>query len=84
MKTTTIVSAIAAFAVAVAAAEELKIEVTHKVECERKTKKGDKVSMHYRGTLASDGTQFDASKFLFRLMLALSLVVFPNWKTCAS
>ncbi|KAJ3483056.1 hypothetical protein NLG97_g7401 [Lecanicillium saksenae] len=39
----------------------LKIDVTHKVECDRKTKKGDKVSMHYRGTLEADGKQFDAS-----------------------
>ncbi|KAM3532568.1 hypothetical protein NHJ13051_000031 [Beauveria bassiana] len=61
MKTTTILSAIAALAATAAAAAELKIDVTHKVECERKTKKGDKVSMHYRGTLAADGSQFDAS-----------------------
>jgi FK506-binding protein 2 len=27
----------------------------------RKTKKGDNVDMHYRGTLASDGSEFDAS-----------------------
>ncbi|KAM3521906.1 hypothetical protein MY4038_008846, partial [Beauveria bassiana] len=61
MKTATILSAIAALAATAAAAAELKIDVTHKVECERKTKKGDKVSMHYRGTLAADGSQFDAS-----------------------
>lgn len=62
MKTTTVLSAIAALAAtAAAAAAELKIDVTHKVECERKTQKGDKVSMHYRGTLAADGSQFDAS-----------------------
>ncbi|EEQ92277.1 hypothetical protein RJZ56_007126 [Blastomyces dermatitidis] len=39
----------------------LKIEKTHTVECERRTTVGDVVSMHYRGTLASDGSQFDAS-----------------------
>ncbi|KAK8141984.1 Peptidyl-prolyl cis-trans isomerase fpr2 [Beauveria asiatica] len=61
MKTATVLSAIAALAATAAAAAELKIDVTHKVECERKTKKGDKVSMHYRGTLAADGSQFDAS-----------------------
>ncbi|KAJ4163691.1 hypothetical protein LMH87_005402 [Akanthomyces muscarius] len=61
MKTATLLSAIAALAATAAAAAELKIDVTHKVECERKTKKGDKVSMHYRGTLAADGSQFDAS-----------------------
>ena len=45
----------------VAAEEELKIEVTQAVECSRKTQKGDSVSMHYRGTLADGGKQFDAS-----------------------
>ena len=39
----------------------LDIEVTHKVECERKTKAGDKIDVHYRGTLESDGSEFDAS-----------------------
>ena len=39
----------------------LEIEVTSPVECTRKTKKGDNVDMHYRGTLASDGSEFDAS-----------------------
>ncbi|KAH0536981.1 hypothetical protein FGG08_006183 [Glutinoglossum americanum] len=41
--------------------EELKIEVTRSVECTRKTKAGDTVEVHYRGTLASDGSEFDAS-----------------------
>ncbi|KKA18617.1 Peptidylprolyl isomerase [Rasamsonia emersonii CBS 393.64] len=44
-----------------ATAAELKIEKTHEVECKRKTQNGDTVHMHYRGTLASDGSQFDAS-----------------------
>ncbi|KAF2834319.1 hypothetical protein M501DRAFT_990408 [Patellaria atrata CBS 101060] len=39
----------------------LNIEVTHKVECSRKTKAGDRVDVHYRGTLESDGSEFDAS-----------------------
>jgi FK506-binding protein 2 len=42
-------------------ASGLQIEVTTPVECTRKTKKGDNVDMHYRGTLASDGSEFDAS-----------------------
>lgn len=42
-------------------ADEVKIEVTRAVECERKTQKGDKISVHYRGTLQADGSQFDAS-----------------------
>lgn len=39
----------------------LNIEVTHPVECTRKTARGDKVDVHYRGTLQADGTEFDAS-----------------------
>jgi len=47
----------------VASAAELGIEKTHEVEggCKRRTAAGDTVHMHYRGTLAADGTQFDAS-----------------------
>jgi FK506-binding protein 2 len=44
-----------------AAAAELGIETTHAVECTRKTVKGDGVSMHYRGTLQADGSEFDSS-----------------------
>lgn len=42
-------------------AEEVSVKITHAVECNRKTQRGDKIEVHYRGTLASDGTQFDAS-----------------------
>lgn len=35
--------------------------LTPEVTCTRKTKSGDKIDVHYRGTLASDGSQFDAS-----------------------
>jgi FK506-binding protein 2 len=35
--------------------------LTPEITCTRKTKTGDKIDVHYRGTLASDGTQFDAS-----------------------
>ncbi|KAK0750382.1 hypothetical protein B0T18DRAFT_322451 [Schizothecium vesticola] len=51
----------ASAAVGVLAADDLKIDVTLPVECERKTVKGDKVSVHYRGTLQSNGEKFDAS-----------------------
>ena len=47
--------------VSLISATGLEIEVTESVECTRKTKKGDNVDMHYRGTLASDGSEFDAS-----------------------
>jgi FK506-binding protein 2 len=44
------------------AAEGLQIEKTHAVEsCKRRTADGDVIEMHYRGTLASDGSQFDSS-----------------------
>jgi FK506-binding protein 2 len=53
---------IAVLAVATAVlADEVKIEVTRAVECERKSKKGDNISVHYRGTLQDGGKQFDAS-----------------------
>ncbi|KAJ5661222.1 FK506-binding protein 2 [Penicillium longicatenatum] len=57
MRLTTILLSLASLAVAA----ELGIETTHSVECTRKTQKGDNVSMHYRGTLAADGSKFDAS-----------------------
>ncbi|KAF2260420.1 hypothetical protein CC78DRAFT_501655 [Lojkania enalia] len=41
--------------------EFLKTEVTEPVECSRKTVAGDKINVHYRGTLESDGSEFDAS-----------------------
>ncbi|KAJ8606886.1 hypothetical protein MRB53_040639 [Persea americana] len=41
--------------------EPLDIQVTKKVDCTRKSQRGDKVKVHYKGTLASDGSKFDAS-----------------------
>lgn len=55
-------SLLASATVGVLAAEELGIDVTVPVECDRKTRKGDKINVHYRGTLQSNGQQFDASK----------------------
>ncbi|KAF2856951.1 hypothetical protein T440DRAFT_383157 [Plenodomus tracheiphilus IPT5] len=40
--------------------DHLKTEVITPAECSRKTKAGDKIKVHYRGTLV-DGTEFDAS-----------------------
>ncbi|KAF2103059.1 putative FKBP-type peptidyl-prolyl isomerase [Rhizodiscina lignyota] len=39
----------------------LNIEVTEPAECQRKVQRGDKIDVHYRGTLESDGSEFDAS-----------------------
>jgi FK506-binding protein 2 len=50
-----------AASVVLAAEDEVKIDVTHAVECERKTQRGDKIDVHYRGTLQKDGSEFDAS-----------------------
>merc|ERR1719394_1050599 len=41
---------------------KLQIGVKKRVEnCEMKSRKGDKLSMHYRGTLHADGSEFDSS-----------------------
>ena len=55
------VSLLASAAVGALAAEELGVDVTLAVECERKSAKGDKINVHYRGTLQSNGEEFDAS-----------------------
>ena len=47
-----------------ALAAEVKVEITRAVECERKSQKGDKISVHYRGNLDDGGKlgkEFDAS-----------------------
>lgn len=41
-------------------AQGLKIEITKPVQCDRKTQNGDKIFVHYRGTLV-DGIEFDNS-----------------------
>lgn len=52
---------LASTAVGFAAADDLKIDVTRGVECDRKTVKGDRISVHYRGSLQANGKEFDAS-----------------------
>ncbi|KAK4984113.1 Peptidyl-prolyl cis-trans isomerase fpr2 [Elasticomyces elasticus] len=62
MRFSTFAAAIALLAsTATALDKPLNIQVDTAVECDRRTKAGDKVEVHYRGTLASDGTEFDAS-----------------------
>jgi FK506-binding protein 2 len=61
MRLLTLSIAALASAVTLVTAAEVKVEVTRAVECDRKSQKGDKISVHYRGTLESDGKQFDAS-----------------------
>jgi FK506-binding protein 2 len=55
------IAVLASAASTVLAADQVKIEVTRAVECDRKTQKGDKISVHYRGTLQDGGKEFDAS-----------------------
>lgn len=52
---------IVTLAATVLAEETVTIDVTRAVECDRKTKRGDKIEVHYRGKLQADDTEFDAS-----------------------
>ena len=49
----------------------LKIEITKKVSCERWTRKGDALEVHYRGSLEASGEEFETNfggdPFRFRL-----------------
>ena len=47
---------------------KVEILVDPPADCKRKSEKGDILKMNYRGTLASDGTEFDSRSvytFLF-------------------
>lgn len=70
MKAATLFTVLVSTTFGFAATDELKIEKTQTVECERKTVKGDMVSMHYHGTLAETGNKFDASTLLSRTSMA--------------
>src|ERR1700712_4411242 len=45
----------------VTAEDSVKIEKTKEVPCTRKTHKGDSIHVNYRGTLESNGQEFDSS-----------------------
>ena len=47
--------------IAAAADPEVTTEYLVTQTCSRKTTRGDTISVHYRGTLAADGSEFDAS-----------------------
>ncbi|TAQ84314.1 Peptidylprolyl isomerase [Chlorociboria aeruginascens] len=61
MQFLTLLPLIALLAPTILAGPSVEIEVTRAVDCERKSQKGDTIQVHYRGTLASDGSEFDAS-----------------------
>jgi len=61
MRVSSIIGSVISAFVAFAAADELQIIKTKEINCDRKTKAGDAISVHYRGTLESNGVQFDAS-----------------------
>jgi FKBP-type peptidyl-prolyl cis-trans isomerase len=43
------------------ASDGLLVETTNHKTCKRPSQSGDTISVHYRGTLQSDGSQFDES-----------------------
>ncbi|RQM23136.1 hypothetical protein B5M09_004677 [Aphanomyces astaci] len=63
-----VVAALACLAVAAFAKEDLAADAKLRVgvkfrpeSCSRKSESGDKLSMHYTGTLRKDGSKFDSS-----------------------
>ncbi|KAK1808859.1 Peptidyl-prolyl cis-trans isomerase fpr2 [Friedmanniomyces endolithicus] len=62
MRLSSVTAALTLLAASVSALDKpLDIQIEHSTECSRKSARGDKVEVHYRGTLAADGSEFDAS-----------------------
>lgn len=61
MRSFTFFSALALLAPVLVSSQDLDIDITRPVECDRKTQKGDKIKVNYKGTLQKDGTKFDSS-----------------------
>ncbi|KAK0357225.1 Peptidyl-prolyl cis-trans isomerase fpr2 [Friedmanniomyces endolithicus] len=62
MRLSSVSAAITLLVASVSALDKpLDIQIEHSTECSRKSARGDKVEVHYRGTLAADGSEFDAS-----------------------
>lgn len=56
MKTIAVTAVLMLFAAAVSGLDKpLDIKVTKTATCEKKSQKGDKIEVHYRGTLEADG-----------------------------
>jgi len=69
MKATTLTSILLLFVAAVSALDKpLDIKITKTATCGKKSQKGDKIEVHYRGTLEADGMdQSSASSPIFTL-----------------
>ncbi|KAL0637577.1 Peptidyl-prolyl cis-trans isomerase fpr2 [Maublancomyces gigas] len=61
MRVLSVASFVISTLLASVAADELQILTTKEVDCDRKTAVGDTIHVNYRGTLESNGEQFDSS-----------------------
>ncbi|KAL8878120.1 MAG: hypothetical protein Q9192_008517 [Flavoplaca navasiana] len=61
MQLTTLLLPLTLLTLPLAHAAEVKTEYTLTNSCTRKTQRGDNIEVHYRGTLQSDGSEFDTS-----------------------
>ena len=78
MKAIAITTILVLFVAAVSGLDKpLDIKVTKTATCEKKSQKGDKIEVHYRGTLESDGTFVHFVTHLSSTFFA-SLSIFPK------